>query len=73
MYDVCGIQYVGQTNNVRSHMNGKKSNYRKFLNADFSKSDISVIYNLMMFKFSISKYCKFLKMKILNIIKTFAN
>ena len=37
--DACGMQYVGQTNNVRSRMNGHISDYRRFLNGDFSKSD----------------------------------
>ena len=41
MCDVCGMQYVGQTNNIRLRMNGHKSDYRKFLNGDFSKSDTS--------------------------------
>ena len=35
MYDVCGMQYVGQTNNIRSRMNGHKSDYRRSLNGDF--------------------------------------
>ena len=41
MCDVCGMQYVGRTNNIRSRMNGHKSNYRRFINEDFSKSDTS--------------------------------
>ena len=43
MCDVCGMQFVGQTNNVRSRMNGHKSDYRRFLNGDFSKSDTSAL------------------------------
>ena len=35
MCDVCGMQYVGQTNNIRLRMNGHKSDYRGFLNGDF--------------------------------------
>ena len=35
MCDVCGMQYVGQTNNIRLRMNGHKSDYLKFLNGDF--------------------------------------
>ena len=45
MCDVCGMQYVGQANNVRSRMNGHKSDYRRFLNGDFSKSDTSPPYS----------------------------
>ena len=44
MSDVCGMQYVGQTNNIRLLMNGHKSHYLKFLNGDFSKSDTSSLY-----------------------------
>ena len=76
MCDVCGMQYVGQTNNIRLRMNVHKSDYRRFLNGDFSKSDTSSVYstyNLMILKFSRSKYWKFLKMKVLGILKTFTN
>ena len=45
MCDACGMQYVGQTNNIRSRMNGHKSDYRRFLNGDFSKSDTSSLYS----------------------------
>ena len=38
---VCGMQYVCQTSNIRSRMNGHISDYRRFLNGDFSKSDTS--------------------------------
>ena len=72
MCDVCGMQYVGQTNNTRLRMNGHKSDYRKFLNGDFSKSDASSLcshlrsHNANIFKFQIleillnegSKYTK---------------
>ena len=77
MCDVCGMQHVGQTNNVRLRMNGHKSDYRKFLNGDFSKLDTSSLYSQLkshdveIFKFHI--YWKFLKMKVLNIPKTFDN
>ena len=59
MCDVCGMQYVGQTNNIRLRMNGHKSDYRKFLNGDFSKSDTSSLYShlkshdVKIFKFQI--------------------
>ena len=49
MCDVCGLQYVGQTNNIRLHMNGYKSDHRKFLNGDFSKSDTSSLYSHLIF------------------------
>ena len=45
MCDVCGMQYVGQTNSVRSRMNGHKSDYRRFLNGNYSKSDTSAVYS----------------------------
>ena len=45
MCDVCGMKYVGQTYIVRSRMNGHKSEYRRFLNGDFCKSDTSAIYS----------------------------
>ena len=76
MCDVCGMQYVGQTNNIRLRMNRHKSDYRIFLNGDFSKSDTSSPYskyNLMMLIFSSAKYWKFLKMKVLDIPKKFDN
>ena len=59
MCDVCGMQYVGQTNNIRLGMNGHKSDYRKFLKGDFSKSDTSSLYShlkshdVKIFKFQI--------------------
>ena len=59
MCDVCGMQYVGQTNNIRLRMNGHKSDYRRFLNGDFSKSDTSSLYShlkshdVKIFKFQI--------------------
>ena len=45
MCDVCGMQYVGLTNNIRSRINGHKSDYRRFLNGEFSKSDNSSLYS----------------------------
>ena len=45
MCDVYGMQYVGQTNNIRSRMNGHRSDYRRFLNGDFSKLDTSSLYS----------------------------
>ena len=59
MCDVCGMQYVGQTNNIRSRMNGHRSDYRRYLNGDFSKLDTSSFYshlrshNVNIFKFQI--------------------
>ena len=35
MCDACCMQYVGQTNNIRSRMNGHRSDYRRFLNGTF--------------------------------------
>ena len=43
MCDVCGMQYVGQTCNISSRMNGYKSGYRRILNRDFSMSDTSAL------------------------------
>ena len=57
--DVCGMQYVGQTNNIRLRMNGHKSYYQKFINGAFSKSDTSSLYShlkshdVKIFKFQI--------------------
>ena len=59
MCDVCGMQYVCQTNSIRSRMDGHKSDYRNFLNGDFSKSDTSSLYShikshdVKIFKFQI--------------------
>ena len=58
MCDICGMQYVGQANNIRSRMNGHRSEYQRFLNGDFSKSDISSLhshlkYHVKIFKFQI--------------------
>ena len=59
MCDVCGMQYVGQTNYIRSRMNGHKSDYQRFLNGDFYKSDTSSLYShlkshdVKIFKFQI--------------------
>ena len=59
MCDVCDMQYVGQENNIRLRMNGHKSDYRKFPNRDFSKSDTLSLYshikshNVKIFKFQI--------------------
>ena len=58
MCDVCCMQYVGH---IRLRMNGHKSDYRKFLNGDFSKSDTSSLYShlkshdVKIFKFQIFK------------------
>ena len=45
MGDVCGMQYIGKTHNIRSCMNGHKSHCQRFLNGDFSKSDTSALYS----------------------------
>ena len=56
------MQYVGQTNNVRLRMNEHKSDYRRFLNGDFSKSDTSAHYSYLrshdvkIFKFQIFEF-----------------
>ena len=50
MCDACGMQYAGQTNNIRSHMNGHISDNRRFLNGDFSKSKYFI--SLQSFKIS---------------------
>ena len=62
MCDVCGMQYVGQTNNIRLRLNGHKSDYRRFLNGDFSKSDTSSLYSHF-----ISHDVKIFKFKIMEI------
>ena len=62
--DACGMQYVGQTNNIRSRMNGHKSDYRGFLNGDFSKSDTSSLYSHIK-----SHDVKIFKCQILEIIE----
>ena len=73
MCDVCVMQYVGQTNNIRSRMNGHKSVYRTFLNGDFSKSDTSSLYShLTYYDVKILKF-QVLKMKVLYILKKFYN
>ena len=64
MCDVCGMQYVGQTNNIRSRMNGHKSDYRRFLNGDFYKSDTSSLYSHLK-----SHDVKILKFQILEILE----
>ena len=64
MCDVCGMQYVGQTNNIKLRMNGHKSDNRKFLNGDFSKSDTSSLYSHIK-----SHDVKILKFQILEILE----
>jgi hypothetical protein len=39
----CGMQYVGQTNNVRLRMNGHKSDLRKHINGSSNKQSDSVL------------------------------
>ena len=63
MCDVCGMQYVGQRNNIRSRMNGHKSDYRRFFNEDFYKSDTSSLYSHL--KSHDVKIFKFQKLEIL--------
>ena len=62
--DACGMQYVGQTNNIRSRMNGHKSEYRRLLNGDFSKSDASSLYRHLK-----SHDVKILKFQLLEILE----
>ena len=64
MCDVCGMQYVGQTNNIRLRMNGHKSDYRKFLNGDLSKSHTSSLYSVLR-----SHDVKIFKFQILEILE----
>ena len=68
------MQYVGQTNNIRLRMNGHKSDYRKFLNGDFSKSDTSLTYLLQILKDTLysdlkSHDVKIFKFQILEILE----
>ena len=76
MCDVCGMQYVGLTNNARSRMNGPKSDYPRFLIGDFSKSATSAPYSHI--KSHDVKILKFQILEILgnegiDILKTVAN
>ena len=64
MCEVYGMQYVGQTNNIRSRMNGHKSDYRRFLNGDFSKSDTSSLYSHLK-----SHDVKIFKFKVIEILE----
>ena len=75
MCDVCGMQYVGQTNNIRSRMNGHKSDYRRSLNGDFFYlilQHFTVILNIMTSKFSSFTHWNSLIMKVFSILMTFA-
>ena len=65
MCDVCGMQYVGQTGNVRFRMNKHTSDYRRFLNGDFSKSVTSAPYRHLK-----SHGVEFSKFQILEILLT---
>ena len=58
------MQYVGLTNNIRLRMNGHKSDYRRFLNGDFSKSDTSSLYSQLK-----SHDVKIFKFQILEILE----
>jgi peptide-methionine (R)-S-oxide reductase len=40
----CGLQYVGQTNNIRLRMNGHKSDLRKFIDGTSNKSESVILY-----------------------------
>ena len=62
--DVCGMQYVCQTNNIRLRMNGHRSDYRRFLNGDFSNSDTSSLYSHL-----ISHDVKIFKFQLLEILE----
>ena len=76
IWDVCDIRYVGQTSNVRSQMNGHKSDYRGFLNGNFYKSESSALcshlksHDVEMLKFNILEVHD---MKLSITIKIFAN
>ena len=76
MCDLCGMQHVGLTNNIRLRMNGHKSDYRKFVNGYLSKSDTSSIYShikshdVRIFKLQM---LKFLTKNVLDTLKTFDN
>ena len=61
---VCGMQYVGQTNNIRLRMNGHKLDYRKFLKGDFSKS-----YTLSLYSHLGSHDVKIFNFQILEILQ----
>lgn len=63
--EVCGKQYVGQSNNIRLRMNGHKSDYRKFVNGDTSKSGTSALYGHLK-----SHGVDFFKFQILEVLKT---
>ena len=63
-FDVCGMQYVGQTINIRLRMNGQLSDYRKLLIGDVSKSDTSSPYSHLT-----SHDVKIFKFKILEILE----
>ena len=58
------MQYVGQTKNVRSHVNRHKSDYQRFLYGDFSKSDTSAHYSHLK-----SHDVKIFKFKILEMLE----
>ena len=62
--DVCGMKYVCQTNNIRLRMNGHRSDYRRFLNGDFSNSDTSSLYSHL-----ISHDVKIFNFQILEILE----
>ena len=64
MCDICGIYNVGQTSNVRSLMNGHKSDYRRFLNGDFLNQILHSFSHLK------SQEIKILKLQILEILET---
>ena len=65
MCDACGMQYVGQTSNVRSQMNRHKSDYQRFHNGNFSKSNTSALYCHLK-----SHGVEMLKLKFLDILET---
>ena len=52
------------SDNIRSRMKGHKSDYRRFLNGEFSKSDISALYSQIE-----SHDVKILKFKIFEIFE----
>ena len=52
MCDVCGMQYVGQTGNVRLRKNEHNSDCRRFFNGDFCKSDFCFLPPFAIIEFS---------------------
>ena len=41
----CGLQYVGQTNNLRLRINGHRSDMKKYANGCRSKTEYNLLYS----------------------------